>query len=36
MFDSSGSYTSAFIMIMAFNVIGIVALLLATPPKKNS
>ena len=31
----SGSYTSAFIMVMAFNVLGIVAMLLAKPPRKK-
>ena len=35
LFDASGSYTSGFIMIIAFNVIGIVASLLNTPPQKQ-
>mgnify|MGYP005803102283 FL=1 len=35
MYDASGSYTSAFIMVMAFNVLGIVAMLLAKPPRKK-
>lgn len=34
MFDASGSYNTAFLFIMAFNILGIVALLLAKPPKK--
>lgn len=35
LFDASGSYTSGFIMIIAFNVVGIIASLLNTPPKKQ-
>lgn len=35
MYDISGSYTSAFIMVMAVNVIGIIAILLAKPPRKS-
>lgn len=35
LFDASGSYTSGFIMIIAFNVVGIIASFLNTPPKKQ-
>lgn len=36
LFDMTGSYTSAFIMVIIFNVIGILAILFASPPKKKS
>lgn len=35
LFDISGSYTTGFIMIMVFNVLGIIAMLLNKPPKKH-
>lgn len=35
LYDKSGSYNSSFLLIMIFNIIGIVAMLLNKPPKKD-
>lgn len=35
LFDASGSYTSAFILVIAFNLLGIVSILMAKPPRKT-
>ncbi len=33
LFDASGSYTSAFVLVIAFHLLGIVSILLVKPPK---
>ena len=35
LYDMSGSYTSAFIVVIAFNILGILAILFAKPPRKS-
>lgn len=35
LYDASGSYNNAFFMVMAFNILGIIGILLAKPPKKS-
>ncbi len=36
LFDMTGSYTSAFIVVIAFNVLGILGILFAKPPRKKA